>query len=161
MRLMVWKSFLWNMGWHGNQKLDEIVWEESFVLWIWLRRVLHVRRIWWCVRLWNLMQTFHWLIALKKVERDAGVSPAALLYAWYMRNIFVQFPCGSSFIGSLRGSWFMESCTVGPRRRESISLSNSSCRSSPSALLRFDLDAILNLARCFITRFSWLFCWLH
>ena len=106
-------------------------------------------------------QTFHALITLKKVERDAGVSPAALLYAWYMRNMFVQFPWGSSFIGSLRGLWFMESCIVGPRRRESISLSNSSCRSSSSALLRFDLDAILNFPKALITKLCWwLYCWL-
>lgn len=33
--------------------------KDSFVFWMALRSVLHVRHIWWCVRRWNFTQTFH------------------------------------------------------------------------------------------------------
>lgn len=45
------------------------------------RSVLHVRQIWWWVRRWNLMQTFHSCTTAKKVDRDAGGSFLDLAYA--------------------------------------------------------------------------------
>jgi hypothetical protein len=117
--------------------------EESEVFWIADRRVLHVRQIWWWVRRWNFTQVFHCWMTLKKVDLDAGLSSFDLAYAWYIKYMFIQLPCGSSFIGNLLGSWLQLIWIVGPVRRESTNLSKSSCRRSWSALLRTVLEAIL------------------
>ena len=122
----------------------------SFAFKIADRRVLQVRHIWWCVRRWNLTQGFQWVITWKNNDLDAGCSSLDFAHARYMRNMFIQLPCGNSFSGKRAGLWFMEVWKVAPMRRESTSLSKSSCRRASSAPLRTCLDANLRgwKARC-------------